>query len=69
MTIEEIGNLPKEDILSLLEICRKDMRFQDGFWFMNVEDICGIDKATEIDASIWSRFGKYEAQLLLEAFG
>jgi len=68
MTIEEIRNLPKEDIVLLLDICRRDMRFQDGFWFMNVEDTWGIDKAVEIDASIWSRFGKYEAQLLLRAF-
>jgi hypothetical protein len=68
MTPEEVHNLPKEHVVALLEICRKSMRFQDGFWFMNVEDTWGIDKAIEIDAHIWSRFGKYEAQLLLKAF-
>jgi len=68
MRIEEIRDLPKEDIVALLEICRKGMRFQDGFWFMNVEDVWGIDRAVEIDADIWSRFGEYEAQLLLKAF-
>ncbi len=31
MRIEEIRDLPKEDIVALLEICRKGMRFQDGF--------------------------------------
>lgn len=68
MIREEIRNLPKEDLVALLEICRKGGRFQDGFWFMTVEDIWGIDKAIEIDADIWSRFGKYESQLLLKAF-
>ena len=68
MTTEEIQNLTKKDIIALLEICRRGMRFQDGFWFMKVEDIWGIEKAIEIDADIWSRFGKYEAELLLAAF-
>lgn len=68
MTIEEIRNLPKEDVVALLEICRKGMRFQDGFWFMNVEDTWGIDRAVDIDADIWGKFGKYEAQLLLKTF-
>ena len=44
------------------------MRFQDGFWFMHVEDTYGLDKAVEMDAAIWSRFGGYEAQLLLNTF-
>ena len=56
MTMEEIQDLLKENIVALPEICRKGMRFQDGFWFMNVEDIWGIDKAIEIDVDIWSRF-------------
>jgi len=42
MTTEEIQNLTKKDIIALLEICRRGMRFQDGFWFMKVEDIWGI---------------------------
>lgn len=68
MKLDEIHNLSKEDVINLLLICRKGMRFQDGFWFMNVEDRWGIDKAVEIDADIWSRFGKYEAQLILKRF-
>jgi hypothetical protein len=68
VTLEEIGRLPKDEVVALLAICRKDMRFRDGFWFMNVEDGWGIDKAVEIDADVWSRFGRYEAGLLLKAF-
>ena len=68
MKIDEISDLPKEHIVGLLEICRRSMRFQDGFWFMNVEDILGINKAIEIDAAIWSKFGKYESELLLKTF-
>jgi hypothetical protein len=60
--------LPGDEVVKLLEICRKGMRFQDGFWFMHVEDGWGLDRAVEIDADIWSRFGRYEAQLLLKAF-
>ena len=68
MRIDEINNFSKEDIISLLKICRKGMRFQDGFWFMNVEDLWGIEKAEDIDANIWSKYGRYEAGLILKAF-
>ena len=68
MTLEELRALPKEDVIALLEVCRKGMRFQDGFWFMNVEDALGLDRAVDMDADIWTRFGKYEAQLLLKTF-
>jgi hypothetical protein len=68
MRPDQIRELPADELVKLLEICRKGMRFQDGFWFMNVEDGWGIDRAVEIDAGIWSRFGRYEAQLLLKAF-
>lgn len=68
VTLEEIRKLPRDEVVALLEICRKDMRFQDGFWFMNVEDALGIDRAVEMDADVWSRFGGYEARLLLKVF-
>jgi hypothetical protein len=68
VTLEEIRQLPRDEVVALLAICRKDMRFQDGFWFMNVEDAWGIDRAVTIDADVWSRFGRYEAGLLLKAF-
>ncbi len=63
MKLEAIRDLSKKEIITILKVCRKGMRFQDGFWFMNVEDRRGIDKAVEIDAEIWSRSGKYETQL------
>jgi len=68
MTRDELHQLPKDEVVKLVEICRKDMRFQDGFWFMNVEDAWGLERAVEIDADVWSRFGRYEAELLLKAF-
>ena len=68
MRLDEIRQLPKDEVVKLLEICRKGMRFQDGFWFMNVEDGWGIDRAVAIDADVWSKFGRYEAGLLLKAF-
>ncbi|MEO0247990.1 MAG: DUF6125 family protein [candidate division WOR-3 bacterium] len=69
MTLDEIRWLPMDEVVALLAICRKGMRFQDGFWFMNVEDTWGLERAVEIDADVWSRFGSYEAGLLVRAFG
>jgi hypothetical protein len=68
VTRDELHQLPKDEMAKLMEICRKGMRFQDGFWFMNVEDAWGLERAVEIDADVWSRFGRYEANLLLKAF-
>ena len=36
MKIEEIARLPKETVVRLLEILRRDQRTIDGFWFMAV---------------------------------
>lgn len=68
MRADEIRQLPGDEVVKLLEICRKGMRFQDGFWFMNVEDSWGIERAVAIDTDVWTRFGRYEAGLLLKGF-
>jgi len=68
MKKEELTQLPKETLSSLLDICRRNWRSVDGRWFLAVEDSCGLERATEIDCDVWSQLGKVTAGRLQKAF-
>jgi len=68
MNIEELAQLPKESIVQLLEILRKDQRSIDGFWFLKVEESHGLERAVAMDASIWGKMGRINAKRLQRAF-
>lgn len=60
--------LPQKDLVSLVKICRKDSRFLDGLWFMNIEDRFGFEEAMKIHCEMWGQFGRYQARLIKAAF-
>jgi hypothetical protein len=69
MRPEELSKLPKETLIKLFEILRRDQRTIDGFWFLQVENSYGIEKAIEFDAYVWNRIGRINAKRLKEALG
>lgn len=68
MKREKLVRLPKEEIIQLFEILRLDQRTIDGLWFLAVEDTYGLKRAVELDAAIWSKMGRINAQRLQKAF-
>ena len=68
MNTDTISKLPKKDLVSLITICRRDTRFFDGYWFINIENRLGFEEAMNIHAEMWRRFGKYQGELIADAF-
>jgi len=65
----KISELPREDLLKLLEIYAKNWAAHDGCWFLAAEDRWGLETAMALDAAAWERFAPIEAQRLKEGFG
>jgi hypothetical protein len=68
MRLDNILDLTKKDLASLVEICRRDSRFFDGVWFMNIEDRFGFEQAMDIHCDMWGKFGEYQSKLIKRAF-
>lgn len=68
MKLDRISTLPREDLFSLITICRRDTRFFDGYWFINVEKRFGFEEALDIHVRMWEQFGEYQAGLIVKAF-
>ena len=68
MKREKLAQMPKGDILQLFDILRLDQRTIDGLWFLAVEDTYGLERAVELDVTIWSKMGKINARRLQKAF-
>lgn len=68
MKKDELAKLPKEKLLSLLEVSLKDLRTMDGLWFLYVEKVIGTERTIEIDRDVWARLGVIEAQRIKQSF-
>jgi hypothetical protein len=64
----KVSELSKKNVVSLVGICRRDTRFFDGLWFMNIEDRFGFEQAMNIHCDMWGKFGEYQAKLIKKAF-
>lgn len=56
-----IENLPREDLLKLLDIYAKNWLAMDGVWFQSIEQKFGMDEAIEHDKNAWRNFTVIEA--------
>jgi hypothetical protein len=65
----EISELPREDLLKLLEVYAKNWAAHDGCWFLAAEEQYGLDTAMALDAASWQRFAPIEAERIKNAFG
>ena len=61
MKWEEMAQLPRETILTLLNDALHNMLRIDAYWFIGMEKSLGIDNAIKVDEEVWRRFGKIEA--------
>jgi hypothetical protein len=66
--IEQIADLPKKDLLKLIEMYAKNWLAHDGCWFLAAEEKYGLDQAMELDISSWEGFAAVEARRIMQVF-
>ena len=62
-------DLPREDLVKLLDVYAKNWLAHDGAWFLALEERFGMGTAIEMDIRSWERFSVSEAQRIMRAFG
>ncbi|MEE9203278.1 MAG: DUF6125 family protein, partial [Dehalococcoidia bacterium] len=58
---------PKETLVKLIGAYLRALQAVDGWWFTGVEQALGMEKALEIDRSVWERVGKAEGKHMKQA--
>jgi len=66
--IEQIANLPKEELVKLIDVYAKNWLAHDGCWFLAAEEKFDLETAIELDARSWERFAAVEARRIMNAF-
>jgi hypothetical protein len=64
-----IDDLPKEELLKLLDAYAKAWQAMDGAYFLALEKKYGIDVAIEMDKEAWKIFSPIEARRIMKEFG
>lgn len=66
---KQLMELPKEDLIGLLEDAAKNWLAHDGLWFLAVEAEHGMETAIRHDTTAWERFTAIEAKRLMKRLG
>lgn len=66
---KSLNQMPKEDLLKLLDAVSVNWLANDGVWFQAVEKRFGMDTAKRCNDTCWSRFSPYEALRIKEMLG
>ncbi len=61
--------LPKEQLVAMLEDAAKNWLAHDGLWFQAVEARYGMEAAIALDAQAWEQFSAIEARRIMERHG
>lgn len=64
----DLNDLPREDLIKLLDIYAKNWLAHDGSWFLALEEEFGMDVAIEMDTRAWERFTVSEAKRIMKTF-
>lgn len=66
---ETLAALPKDKLISLIEIYSKNWLAMDGVWFQSVERKCGMEEAMFHDEEAWKIFTAIEARRIKAFLG
>ena len=64
-----IDDLPREQLLKLIDVYAKAWQAMDGAYFLALEKKYGMDIAIEMDKEAWKIFSPIEAQRIMREFG
>ena len=62
---KDLAELPKEQLIGMLEDAAKNWLAHDGLWFLAVEADHGMEEAIKHDTTAWKRFTKIEARRIM----
>lgn len=65
MSIKDIHDLNREQLLDFITDLSKRWLALDGLWFQAAEKQYGMDKAIEMDTAAWDKFTVLEAQRIM----
>jgi hypothetical protein len=63
-----IDNLPKEQLLKVIDTYAKAWQAMDGAYFLALEKKYGMEKAIEMDKEAWKIFSPIEARRIMKEF-
>jgi hypothetical protein len=63
-----IDNLPKEQLLKVIDVFAKAWQAMDGAYFLALEKKYGMDAAIEMDKEAWKIFSPIEARRIMREF-
>lgn len=61
-----LSELPRETLISLIEMYSGLSLTLDGLWFTAVEDEFGLEEAVKTDEMVWGRYGEIEARRIIK---
>jgi hypothetical protein len=64
----DLNELPREELLKLLDVYAKNWLAHDGSWFLALEEAFGMQTAIEMDTRSWERYSVAEARRIMKAF-
>ncbi|MCK4566393.1 MAG: hypothetical protein KAU48_03700, partial [Candidatus Thorarchaeota archaeon] len=62
-------DLPKEELLKIIDVYAKAWQAMDGAYFLALEKKYGMDVAIEMDKEAWKIFSPIEAKRIMKEFG
>lgn len=63
-----LDDLPREQLIGMLDDFAKNWLAHDGLWFQAVEQKFGIETAIELDRKTWEKFTVIEAQRIMKRY-
>lgn len=63
-----IDDLPREQLLKLIDVYAKAWQAMDGAYFLALEEKYGMDVAIEMDKEAWKIFSPIEARRIMKEF-
>lgn len=66
--MEQLRNLSREELLTLIEVHAKSWLAHDGCWFLAAEEAYGLEAAIALDTKSCELFSPAEARRIMTAF-
>ncbi|HEX8949272.1 MAG TPA: DUF6125 family protein [Dissulfurispiraceae bacterium] len=69
MSGEIIERMSRDELREYIASLLWQFRLADAFWFINVENLCGLAEAEAMNGRVWAKVGQLGARDILKRFG